>query len=204
MGFQKANVEQDLAFIRQTMEKATTYDNLAPLGYVAIGCVALAGVSATEWILGNRQFSALDTAPITDLLPFCALWLGVLTAALLSMWVAVSIRSRRLKVAPWNGLASRMFLSQIPTSLTAGALTVSLCFIGHVTLIPAVWLLHYGLIAFSFSYFTGKDHGINALVFLLLGIGALIVPMTLRLPLLALGFGGCHLCFGIYRAVRKL
>ena len=69
-----------------------------------------------------------------------------------------------------------------------------------VHLVPALWLLHYGLIIFSFSYFTGWEHRAQSFVFLALGATALLGPGCLALPLLAAGFGLVHLGSAMLRA----
>ena len=101
-------------------------------------------------------------------------------------------------------LASRLFFSQVPCALVAGILTAALAVRGDYSLIPALWLLCYGIIAYSFSYFTGKEHKIQAVLFLVLGLWAAFDDFSVSLVLLGLGFGGIHLAFGIARLLKRI
>ena len=100
--------------------------------------------------------------------------------------------AKKNHLSAWNSLASRLFLSQIPIVFVAGVLTLVLTLKGIYGLIPAFWLLFYGVIAFSFSYFTGLEHRIQSYIFLFLGTIGLFASAAQALWLLALGFGVLH------------
>ena len=201
MGY--AEMERDLAFIKRTMEQATRYDNVPPIGYVIVGLLGLAGAGATYGILGAEQaakLSRLDPAGISSM---ALVWGGVLAVTLICLAVAVVARAKRRGIKAWNSLATRMFLSQVPQVVAAGLLTAGLLQFERVGLIPAVWLLHYGVITYSFSYFAGKDHQLLGAVFVALGAAALFGPAAWAVPLLAIGFGLMHIVFGVIRMMRN-
>ena len=200
MGYE--NIERDLTFIKSAIEKATKYDNIPSAAYLIIGLIGLAGSGAAYLMLGTKRAANLSDLTGSDLFLLALLWGGVLAAAVLCMAIASLIRARKRGIAVWNSLATRMFLSQIPQVIVAGMLTLALGLSGHVEIIPALWLLHYGLITFSFSYFTGRDHQVKSAVFLLLGALALFCPSSWAVPMLAAGFGAVHVVFGVYRMLR--
>ena len=71
-----------------------------------------------------------------------------------------------------------------------------------IFLIPALWLLSYGIIAYSFSYFTSYEHKIEGILFLIIGSIAAFTADYQALYCLAIGFGGINLGFGIVRAIK--
>jgi len=201
MGY--AEMERDLAFIKRTMEEATRYDNVPPIAYVLIGLLALGGAAATYGLLGPEQLGALNETDPAHVGPLVMIWGGVLIATMICLAVGVVMRARKRGITAWNSLATRMFVSQIPQVVVAGLLTAGLLQFERLGLIPAVWLLHYGAITYSFSYFAGKDHQLLGAVFVALGAAALFGPSSWAVPLLAIGFGLLHIVFGVTRMIRN-
>lgn len=198
-----AEMERDLAFIRRTMEQATRYDNIPPVGYVVTGVLGLAGAGATYGLLGAERVADLGGLEAEGLWSMALVWGGVLVASLVFLAAAAVRSSRRRGIAAWNSLATRMFLSQLPQVAAAGLLTLGLVQLDRVGVIPAVWLLHYGVITYSFSYFAGRDHQVLGIAFLALGAAALFGPAAWSVPLLAIGFGLLHIAFGVFRMIRN-
>jgi len=201
MGY--AELERDLAFIKRTMEQATRYDNIPPVGYVVLGFVGLAGAGATFGVLGADRAARLDDLAPAEVWSMALVWGGTLVAATICLALAVVARARRRGVVAWSSLAMRMFLSQVPQVAVAGLLTFGLLELGRIGVIPAVWLLHYGVITYSFSYFAGRDHQLLGLVLIALGAAALFGPTAWAVPLLAIGFGLMHIVFGVARMIRN-
>lgn len=201
MGY--AEMERDLAFIKRTMEQATRYDNVPPIGYVIIGLLGLGGAGATYGLLGPERLAALSEIDAASVGSLAMIWGGVLIATLICLAVAVISRAKRRGITAWNSLAARMFVSQIPQAVAAGLLTAGLLQFELMGLIPAVWLLHYGAITYSFSYFAGRDHQLLGAVFIALGAAALFGPSSWAVPLLAIGFGLMHIVFGVTRMIRN-
>jgi hypothetical protein len=198
-----AEMERDLAYIKRTMEVATRYDNIPPAGYLLTGLLGLAGAGGTYLVLGADGARRIDDLTAIDLWQLGALWSGVLVLALVILAVAAVMRARHRGIAAWNSLATRMFVSKLPHVVAAGLLTVALVRLGHAGLIPALWLLQYGVITYSFSYFAGRDHQLLGAVLIALGAAALFGPGSWSLPLLAVGLGLGHLVFGVARMIRN-
>jgi len=127
---------------------------------------------------------------------------GVLLLAVGMLVITAKIHARRRGITAWNSLATRMFASQLPLAIAGALLTVGLALERQVSFVPAIWLLLYGVIEFSFSYFSGRDHQVVGIGFLGLGAAALFGPGTWGLPLLGVGFGGLHIALGTFRMVR--
>ncbi len=74
---------------------------------------------------------------------------------------------------------------------------------GHaMALIPAVWLLLYGTAVLSGGAASVRIVPVMGICFLVLGTVALFVPAGWENELLAAGFGGLHIIFGMIITVK--
>jgi hypothetical protein len=194
----------NLKFIRKTIESSGTYTNIPALAYITAGLFGGLGSYVSYGYVRAANF--LDPAGLskTDILHLGIIWSGILSLSIVATIVFSVINARKYRIELWNGLASRLFLSQVPSALAASVLTVALAVSGGYNLIPALWLLCYGIITYSFSYFTGKEHKIQSVLFLVLGIWAAFDDFNVSLVLLGLGFGGINMAFGMVRLLKRV
>lgn len=194
-----SELEKDLSFIKTTMETATRYTNIPPAAYMAAGVLGVIGVYITYLLMGSAATSNLNDLSKTTVFQLSILWPLILVIAV--VWVILSSvrRAREHNMEPWSSLAARMFLSQIPQFFVAGVLTVYMGKIGQFELIPTLWMLQYGLILHSFSYFTTTDMKIMGLLFILFGVISLFVSGIWTLLVLGVSFGGLHTIFWLIR-----
>ncbi len=194
-----ADIERDLRFIRKTMESSSRYTNVPASGYLITGVLGLAGTWGTYIFLGKEK--VLNTALIApgEIKALMFLWILVFVAAVGIVIFCAWRKARKHRISAWNSLAARMFLSQVPLALVTGVLTLAMAREGFYDFIPGMWLGIYGTILYSFSYFTGVEHKIEGIAFILLGITVLFVQGTIGLFLLGLGFGGIHILAGGWR-----
>ncbi|GMV07036.1 MAG: hypothetical protein AMXMBFR53_33110 [Gemmatimonadota bacterium] len=174
----------NLRYIRETMERSQAFTAVSGLGGVLMGGIALAaaGVSAA-W------------GPSTE--AWVALWMG---AAALSLAVALVAMSRKARAAGTTLLvgAGRKFTWNLTPPLLVGALlTVSLTGAGATQLLPGVWLLLYGTGVVAGGAFSVRVVPLMGLAFMLLGAAALFLPSGWEDAVMAAGFGGLHIVFGI-------
>ncbi len=189
---------QDLSFIRKTMEGAASFTDVPGWGLVLIGLTAV-GAAA----LASAQPTAVR---------WLAVWLGeaVLGATLGS---ALMLRKMRHRAGPGPVLSvpARKFLLGFWPAILAGAvLTVSLADRGGMwqqgsrapEVLPGLWLLLYGVGVVTAGAFSVRAVPLMGVGFMALGTVALLVPQVPGDLLLALGFGGLQLVFGILIARR--
>ena len=198
-----SQIEHDLKLIRQMMESSSRYTNIPASGYAAAGMFGLLGAWRTALFLQSRNLTERAALEGANMLPLAATWLAIFVATIVVVGLLSWLKARTHGVSAWNSLAARMFLSQIPAVVVAGILTVALGAHGDADMVPAVWLGVYGVILYSFSYFTGVEHKIESLMFITLGAIAAFAPLHWQPALLGLGFGGVHLLSGIVRHMRK-
>jgi hypothetical protein len=179
---------ENLRFIRETMENASTFTAVPGWGGVAMGTSAL----AAAWL------SRLARTPEE--------WLGVwlaeaFLAAAIGVW-AVAAKARRTRIPLFAGPARRFLLTLSPP-LAAGALaTLALSRSGASAALPGIWLLLYGTAVVTGGAFAVRIVPVMGVGFMLLGAIALFCPPAWGTAFLAAGFGGLHIVFGILIARR--
>ena len=177
-----------LQFIRQTMERAGAFTAVPGWGGAAMGLSAVAAA-----VLAARQESARA---------WLAVWLAdaalALTVGLGSMWR----KARRVDVSLRRGAGWRFLLSLCPPLAAGALLTAALYRGGSLYAIPGAWLLLYGTGVVTGGAFSVRIVPLMGVCFMVLGALALFAPPAWGNVLLATGFGGLQVIFGIVIARR--
>ena len=179
---------ENLAFIRDTMERASACTGVPGWGGVGMGLTAL----LAAWI-AHRQ-------PSVD--RWLLVWLG-------EGWLAFAIgglamvRKAAAGDTPLTSRPGRRFvLAYAPPVLVGALLTLALYRAGLVALLPATWLLCYGAGVVTGGALSVRVVPVMGACFMLLGAAAVFLPSGAGDLLLALGFGGLHVGFGWWIARR--
>lgn len=194
---------QDLSFIRRTMEGAASFTDVPGWGLVGTGVIAF--VTA---FLANRQ-------PTPE--RWLAMWLGAAALAATfgnaMMWQKMR---RRVADAPderralLNVPARKFLLSLTPALFVGALLTFALVDLGTPgvdariaeRVLPGMWLLLYGLGITTAGAFSIRAVPLMGLGFIILGAAALFIPALDGDLMMALGFGGLQVGFGLRIARR--
>lgn len=177
----------NLRYIRATMERAGSFTAVPGWGMVAIGTSALAAS-----FIAARQASFLD---------WLVVWLvEAMLALAIGGWTMVR-KSRAANDPILTGPGRRFGLSFLPPVAVGALLTVALYLGGDRRLIPAVWLLLYGTGVVTGGAFSVPVVPVMGVGFLALG-GAALFAASAANWLLAAGFGGLHIVFGLWIARR--
>ena len=91
----------------------------------------------------------------------------------------------------------RFALGLVPSLFAGAVMTAVLWSSSHIHAIPGTWLLLYGCGLIAASTATGKSIGILGASFVVAGLLALVLPDSLQIPMLGIGFGGLHIGFGL-------
>lgn len=197
-------LEKNLEFIKKTMEESRRYTNIPAVGYVVAGILGLVASVATFRWLGVGKLEQIRMLTDRDVEFLAVLWAGTFAVSVGAVMFFTRREARRRNVSAWNALTARLFLSQIPTVAVAGVMTLALVRVAAYELIPSVWLLTYAVILCAFSYFTGPEQKIGAFIFMLLGTLAAFLSPGVSLLMLAAGFGGVHIVFGMIRILKPI
>ena len=173
----------NLRFIRDTMAATSGFTAVPGWGGVLMGVTALVTAAAA--------------GPPRDGNSWIGWWL--VEAALASaLGGAAMARKARLSGTPLTGTSGRRFAAAFLPAIVAGAVLTAVFFREHlVTRLPGCWLLLYGAAVTSGGAFSVRPVPIMGLCFMALGTLMFLLPAHLGSLLLAAGFGGLQIGFGI-------
>ena len=171
----------NLRFIRQAMESSGPFTSVPGWGGILMGLSALVAAAAAEWLTPDRWLE---------------IWLVVAMLAFVIGGAAMVRKARAQGVRLSRGVGRRFLLSLTPPLVVAALLTVALTRAGLTELVPATWLLLYGAGVITGGSFSVRLVPAMGACFMVLGVLALLAPPAWSNPILAAGFGGCHLVFG--------
>lgn len=177
----------NLRFIRDTMERASSFTAVPGWGGVAIGATALGAGALAAGHTANHQFF---------------LWLGEAVLALLLAFIAVQLKVKRLGLSLQSRAARRALLSFMPPLLVGVVLTTALYRAHVLDVLPALWLLLYGAAVVTGGAFSVRIVPVMGLCFMFAGGVALLAPAAWGNAFLIFGFGLLHIAFGIVIARR--
>jgi len=179
---------ENLSFIRDTMNRASSFTAVPGWGGVAMGASAIvAGLAASR-----------ATAPAEWL----AIWLAEAVVAIAIGGIFL-LRKAAATKAPFASRAGRLFAGSFAPPLAAGVvLTPVLYQAGLHGMLPGLWLLLYGAAVAAAGTFSVPVVPVMGVVFMALGGLALVVDPALGNLFLIAGFGIVHIGFGLVIARR--
>ncbi len=182
-----AKAEDNLRFIRETMERAGSFTAVSGRGQMAIGGTAL----IAAWLA-----SAAGTSD-----RWLAVWLGEAAVAVAIAMATTTWKTRDHKVPIVSGPARKFALSFVPPMVAGALLTIVLVLRGEFALLPATWMLLYGAAVVSAGTFSVRVVPFMGACFMLCGAADLVIP-AMGNAMMAIAFGGLHLGFGAAIARR--
>lgn len=172
-----------LAFIRTTMARSASFTAVPGVGGATMGVVACAAAA-----VAGRQ---------ADGVVWLLTWLLAAVIAAPIGLAAMAQKARRYGVPLWSASGRRFAQGFVPALVAAAVLTAALARIGRFDLLPATWLLLYGV-----GIIAGGAASLPVLAwlggaFMAFGVAAAFTPVTFGDLWLAAGFGGLQIAFGI-------
>jgi hypothetical protein len=178
----------NLKYIRETMERATAFTAISGWGLVGIGTTALAAAAVS---VPQKTFKAWLTV-----------WVAEAVIALLIAGWSMDRKARAAKMPLLSGPGRKVAFSLSPPLFAGAIVTVVLYRAGLINPIPGLWLLLYGTGVVTGGMFSVNAVPIMGLCFMALGAAAFLAPPELANWLMAAGFGGLHIIFGVIIARR--
>jgi hypothetical protein len=180
----QAHALENLRFIRDAMSRASEFTAVPGWGGVLMGLSALV--------------AAPIAGPPDDTIRWVMIWFADAAAAAAIALVAIAIKSKRSgtplsKAAP----ALRFALAFVPPLVAGMILTPVFATMGLMARLPGCWLLLYGTAVATGGAFSVRVVPLMGLCFMALGAIAFAAPAEWGHWLMAIGFGGLHIVFGI-------
>jgi hypothetical protein len=182
------NLEDDLRFIRDTMERSAAFTAVSGWGQVLLGSTAL----AAAW-LAARQPTPFG---------WLRVWLAEAILAAAVGLLSCTWKANRVGVPLFSGPARKVALGLAPPMVAGAFLTFLLFRAGLQSALPATWLLLYGAGIMTGGSFSVAIVPVMGVCFMLLGGLAVLAPAAWGSLFLAAGFGGLHIVFGFLIARR--
>src|SRR5438270_592265 len=158
----------------------------------------------------NRAYSGANAALAAALLAarqptpelWLATWLGEAIVALVIGGSAMVRKAYAVHDPILSGPGRRFGLSFLPPMVVGGLLTVALYRAGLWRALPGTWLLLYGTGFVTGGAFSVRIVPVMGICFMFVGAAALFGPAAWGNWLMAAGFGGLHIVFGMIIARR--
>ena len=185
----------NLRFIRETMQQASSFTAVSGWAMVAVGATACGTVAVTQW-----QGWQLGQDRETEW--WVAVWMAQAVLSLLIAGTAMHRKARRSDAGLLTGPGRKMALSFSPPMFVGAVLTLVLYRAGLATILPGMWLLLYGTGVVTGGAFSVPSIPVMGCCFMLTGTLALLCSWTLGNIFMAIGFGALHIIFGLHIARR--
>jgi hypothetical protein len=132
-----------------------------------------------------------------------AVWAAQAALSLVVLGVAMRRKAQRERAPLLTGPGRKMALSFAPPVFVGAVLTIIFYRLGLIELLPGTWLLLYGTGVMTGGAFSVPSIPVMGVCFMVVGTLALfILPPTFSNSVMAAGFGGLHVAFGLFIARR--
>ncbi len=179
---ERKQAQEALAYIRQTMESASTFTALSGWGLVAVGVVGMVA-AVLAWRTGTPEKLGI--------------WVPAALVGVLCAGVANASKARRLEMPLWSGSFRKVAWVMTPVLAAGALLTLAMVNASVRHLLPGTWLALYGAGVTAGGTFSLRAVRWMGLAFIVLGGLAFWAPQQ-GIVFLAVGFGVLHILFGFY------
>jgi hypothetical protein len=191
--------QQDLASIRQLMERSVKFISLSGLSGILAGTYALIGAVAAYFIVqyplsvtAYRQESIQDPTIVVKLLIIAG---AVLVASLVTGFWLSSRKANLQGASIWNETSKRLLINLIIPLTTGGAFILILLFYGHYGVVAPACLIFYGLALINGSPNLYEEVRYLGYCEIVLGLISAALP-GYGLLFWTIGFGVLHIFYG--------
>jgi hypothetical protein len=177
----------NLRYIRETMERASSFTAISGWGQVAIGVTALIAAAVAH----GQQIKA-----------WLAIWSGEAVVSLLIAGWSIDRKARASGLPLRTGPGRKVAFSLSPPLFAGALLTIAFYQAELTAYIPGLWLLLYGTGVITGGMFSVPVVPLMGVCFMALGAAALFLPTAFATLFMAAGFGVVHIVFGVVIARR--
>ena len=192
--------QDDLAHIRQMMEKSSRFISLSGLSGVFAGVVALVGAAYAFFVMQNAGINYFDgnrnnfTSNIKIELTIIAI--VILMVAIILGYIFTAKKSKRKNLPMWDATSQRLLVTFAIPLIVGGLFCLALLYHNLFVLIAPTTLVFYGLALVSAERYTLSDIKYLGYCEIALGIASLFF-LGWGFLLWVIGFGVLHIVYGI-------
>ena len=196
---EEKDIRNELASIRNIMERSSKFISLSGLSGILAGIYALIGAYLAYRLIykgptGIYDSLSIGTYPetITYLLIIAV---AVLVASLITGFILSSRQAKRKGQPIWGKISQTLLFHMATPLVTGGLLILILLSRGYYGIVTPSTLIFYGLSLISASNFTFSDVKYLGILEIILGLIAACLP-GYGLLFWAIGFGLLHIIYG--------
>ncbi len=176
-----SRAEDNLQFIRDAMEGASSFTSISGIGLVGVGLIGL--------------ITCLVQASISETLSI-PLWLGALALSFTFSTAMTMNKAKDQGTSLWSAGGKKLLYAFAPAMFVGGIVTLYFLVNPIDAPLPAFWLALYGSAIMTAGAYSIALIRIMGAVFILLGGITFFSPVPENL-MMGLGFGGFHFITGI-------
>ncbi|MCR9171049.1 MAG: hypothetical protein NXI10_01040 [bacterium] len=188
---------EQLAEIRDIMNKSTRFLSLSGLSGVVAGVAAIGGAWAAYDYLGKHAIGLnVYTTDRADMIQFFLLDAFIVLAVAVGFGSIFTIRkARKNGQSVFNKMGMRLLINLCIPLFTGGAFGLIVLYHGGLFLLPSIMLIFYGLALINASKYTLEDIRYLGYCEIALGLASAFF-IGYGLLFWALGFGVLHIIYG--------
>jgi len=186
--------EQDIASIRDMMERSVKFISLSGLSGVLAGIYALAGAVVAYLTVSGLDYerASLRTPDLPLLILIAVI---VLVASILTgVWMS-HVKAKKYGLKLWTPTSRTLLINMLVPLVTGGAFILIMLFTGHFYLAAPSCLIFYGLALIQASANTFQEVRYLGYCEIVLGLVSALMP-GYGLIFWAAGFGVLHIVYG--------
>ncbi|MHC4563811.1 MAG: hypothetical protein ACYS8X_13715 [Planctomycetota bacterium] len=212
MDTQKA--AEELTVIRQLMERPIRFSTMSGLAAIQAGLWVLVGVAGDHWVFSHYSGAA-------GLIGGAIVWGGVFVLAFVGVVLLTWRRERKQGMPLWSPIKRRILTTILPPFVAAVGLTLAIgirCLhayadagagprevdwtIAQGMLIPAIWMLFYGIALWQLGQFSPVEVKVLGAAFIAAGLATALLWQWQPYWAMGVTFGGFHIVYGIAVWIR--
>lgn len=199
----RTHLLSDIQYIKDIMERSSQHKLFPDWAAIVGGALTLISTGITWRLTHSGEIGYILFLPPIQKLFMAGLWTGSAAVSVLLYWALALREARRMGVSLKARPTQLARQAMGPAILIAAVLTLRLIGDRHYDLMAGIWMALYGIGLYNASLFSTEEPRLLGLLFILMGVFALLIPPGISLWLIALSFGGFHIAFGTYVLCRK-
>lgn len=193
--------------IQRIMERATLFTLLPGTAAVIGGLLVLGGCAVSYAMFRSLDFADILRLSFAGQAAFCVMWFAIGVSGVLLEVILTTRAAARQQLVPADRPMRVAAFSLTPSVVVAAVLTFKFLIpveprAEEIQYIVPIWMMLYGTGVYTAGLFSVRPPRVLGLVFIAMGVVALLCFPQYGVVSAALSFGLLHVVFGIY-IVRK-